>query len=623
MDENYLDNLLNEFSLDKEIDNKIEDELDNQIAKEREQYRKAKSKSREDLFNLDLEQDVAGGLLEQDMLFSEEQMDELDNLDELADLDMGDLDFSDIDLDDLDMTRLDDIDTSDIDDLLKDFEGDLEIDEAFHEEDGKQEESSGDNVVLEDNLNEDSFDADEFLDSLLEETAEKNAEQSPIVELEDKEEASADIPKQDSETASDENTGDLDDLLDSLSADKGSTYDAMDAMDGFSGFGQIEENQDEPMEALSDEELSSGDEAALDDLFSLLDLDEEEAGGEKSISEDNDGTSLDLTGLEEIDELKDLEDISAKEDNEPLTKADKKKKSFMEILFGEADEDDELSPEELAAIEAKKAEKKRKKQEAKEARKEKAEAAKALKEEKNGKKKKADAEKQRVKAEKKAKRKAEELANAEPEKKLNKPAVFFIFSLFLGGTALFYLATNNFNYTQAIQKATNYFENRKYHKAYDEIRGVEVKEKDQDLKDRIYTVMYVERLYESYNNNIKLGFYDKALDSLLRGVDKYYEHYDEAVELGIVDDIDYSFGRIQDSLLSGFGISLEKALEINKLENDEYVLTIRSYVEANSEKLEKYTNDSNETKEETSGREDAIAPEDADVSGKQEEEVTQ
>lgn len=61
-----------------------------------------------------------------------------------------------------------------------------------------------------------------------------------------------------------------------------------------------------------------------------------------------------------------------------------------------------------------------------------------------------------------------------------------------------------------IKKAANYFERQRYRLAYDEVSGVEVKEKDQDLKDRIYTVMYVERLYESYENNMKLGRADKA-----------------------------------------------------------------------------------------------------------------
>lgn len=33
---------------------------------------------------------------------------------------------------------------------------------------------------------------------------------------------------------------------------------------------------------------------------------------------------------------------------------------------------------------------------------------------------------------------------------------------------------------------------------------------------------------------MKLGRADKALDALLRGIQKYDEHYDEAVELDIV-----------------------------------------------------------------------------------------
>lgn len=645
MDENYLDNLLNEFSLDKEIDNKIEDELDNQLAKEKRAYQKSKEQTREDLFNLDLEQDSSMGVSEQDLDFSEEQMDELDDLDQLADLDIGDLDFSDIDFDDLDMTKLDDIDTSDIDELIKDFEGDLEIDESFdlsgsdsnmkNVEDASKEENNTQSsfeestIPQQEDLNEDTFDADEFLDNLLDESEKKEADEEPIVELQE------DFPVQDNsdtEVKDDGNVSENNDEpemdLDSLLTDLNETepeYDAMDTMDGFSDFGKVEENVD------GDDELSSGlnesdtlsesDEDALDDLFSLLDLDENEG--------ENAGTTAEEIQHSEpapelsLEDLDTLEDISGQEEKEP--EIGKKKRSFMQLLFGDPDEEDELSEEEIAAAEKKKAEKKAKKQVAKEAKKEKAEAAKLEKEEKAGQKKKDAAEKQRVKAEKKAKRKAEELANAEPEKKLNKFAVIFIFSVFLGGTALFYLATDNFNYAMVIEKATSYFENQKYRKAYDEIKGVEVKEKDQDLKDRIYTVIYVERLYESYENNIKLGFEEKALDALLRGVDKYYQHYDEAVELGIVSDIDYSFGKIQEILATKYGISVDKAVEINHLDNDAYVLTIRSYVENSQENMqndEAAPDDGGES-DDALKNQDALPPEDSGQSNEQEEEVTQ
>lgn len=136
------------------------------------------------------------------------------------------------------------------------------------------------------------------------------------------------------------------------------------------------------------------------------------------------------------------------------------------------------------------------------------------------------------------------------------------------------LGTNQFNYSQVIKKAANYFERHRYRLAYDEVSGVEVKEKDQDLKDRIYTVMYVERLYESYENNMKLGRADKALDALLRGIQKYDEHYDEAVELDIVKDIDSCRDKIINALWNTYGITEETAYQILAMEGQEYTKTL-------------------------------------------------
>lgn len=612
MDENYLDNLLNEFSLDNEIDNKIEDELDSQIAKEKQQHQTENTPSQEELFDMDLNQDASEGLLDKDLSFSEEQMDELDALDDLADLDIGDLDFSDIDFDDLDITKLDDVDTSDLEGLLKDFEGDLEVDHAFQDLDVTNEAASSRNglqeetfmgestVPQQDNLNEDSFNTDEFLDDLINAQDEKKSEETPIIELQ---EGMENVTfSSDADASNDASADDLDALLDALGEEE-SVYQPMDETKG--DFNQAENTgTTEPSaDVLGSGELSSdipsfGDD--LDDLFSLLDM--------------NEDSSKEAESLQDIP-LEMSEEESASDRNQsgqPATKKKQNRKSLIDILFGEDEE--ELSEEQIAQLELKKAEekaeKKAKKQAEKEAKKEQAEAAKAEKTQKQTQKKKENAEKQKVKAQKRAKKRAEE--DAEPEKKLNSAMVMFVFTLFLGGTLLFYLASNNFNYTMAINNATNYFESQKYHRAYDEIKGVEVKEKDQDLKDRIYTVMYVERLYESYENNIQLGFYDKSLDALLRGVDKYYEHYDEAVELGIVSDVDYSYSRIQEALMNNFGISEDEAKMLNDLDDDEYVLRIRSYVEANEGKLISDT-----PSQEASSETETTQPEDANTNQEQ------
>lgn len=585
MDENYLDNLLNEISLDKEIDHNVEDELDNQIQSEKEKRQETSNLSRDDLFDLGLNKDAENTNLDDEDSFSEDQMDELDKLDDMADLDMGDLDFSDIDFDDLDVTKLDELpDDADLDALLKEFDGNFEIEDHFEQDstDSTEKEAKQEEIVESskepdsdkkdgvEKPDQQTFDADQFLDGLLLDEEQEAAQKNPLeeVNMEQEDVSQMEETKEESATSNDE-AYDLDDLLEDMGEEIRSSEEEITDI-------PEEDKQPENIEGQpAEEEVKASDGDDLEDLFSLLDLDENESQehneDESSKNEipmqDNPLDDLDVVGLQEPDD-----EISEKE--KPV-----KKKSLMTILFGEPDEDDELSPEELEAIEQKKAEKKAKKEAAKLAKEEKKAAAKEEKAAKAGDKKKAQEEKKKVRAVKKAKQKEEEEKNAEPVKPLNKPAVVFIFTLFLGGTFLFYLGMNNFNYTQAIQKATDYFDNQKYHKAYDEIKGVEVKEKDQDLKDRIYTVMYVERLYESYQNNIELDRQKKALDSLLRGVDKYYEYYDEAQKLGIVDDLNYSFAQIQTALQDHYGITVEQAAAINQLDSYEYVQTVDQYVQ--------------------------------------------
>jgi len=600
MDENYLDNLLNEISLDKELDYKIEDELDSQMRKEKQERQAQGELSEEESFNLRLEQEASNVEAPNDLHFSEEQMEELDALDHLADLDIGDLDFGDLDFDDVDVTKLDDLDDDDnFDELLKDFEGDLEIEDFFDRgdskgdtkkeslEDEKPEHVSEDKLdsnqeeeLPKEDLNEDSFNANAFLDSLLYETDQEEAEKDPVKDL-DEEETSVDKEQQEPEEKdaglSDEedlsgNT--LEDLFMSEEEpkDEGSLEEIPD-LDDLLKMDEKEEKKDTALESGDAKAGLAGEEIDdLDDLLSMLDLEE--------------GGSLDTASASEKAVPDEGEDAPALQDDvEPLEETqEKKKRTFMQILFGDPDEEDELSIEELEAIEAKKAEKKAakaaKKEAAKAAKMEKEENDKAKKALEDEKKKRQEEQKNRVRAEKKAKRKAEEeaeAANAGPEKKLNKPMVVFVFTLFLGGLLVFYFGTNNFNYTQAIEKAANYFANQKYRRAYDEIVGVKVKEEDKALKDRIYTVMYVERLYEAYNNNVSIGNEEKALDSLLRGVTKYHEHYEEAVELGVSDDIDYAFQQIKETLQSRYGISEEQALDINAMENVQYVQTVGMY----------------------------------------------
>ena len=137
------------------------------------------------------------------------------------------------------------------------------------------------------------------------------------------------------------------------------------------------------------------------------------------------------------------------------------------------------------------------------------------------------------------------------------------------------VGTNVFDYTLVITKAKNYFERQKYGLAYREIVGVEVKEKDEELESRIYTVMFVERQYEAYQNYVKMNRPDQALNALLIGLDKYDEYYEEAVELDIVSDIDYAKGEILTALQEVFGMSESDAKELIALDNAKYTEAIK------------------------------------------------
>lgn len=441
----------------------------------------------------------------------------LDELDHLDGMDLGDLDFDDIDFDDVDITKLD----------------------------------AGANPVVNKKPQEQETD-DMSLDALIEKANQENVKPEP--------------PQEETSVQADNTDvfGEADLQMQEDTALPEGVFD--DALFGSMDMGMSEE----PELSEKGKNPYTADEDSLDALL------------QSSMAE-----SLLNGDLADIEDIGEKPGEPVKKVKQPRKKAEKKKKAeieeeetehkkktISEILFGEPDEDD---LEEEALFEEKKAKKeaeKKKKQAEQEAKKEEKDAA---KQEMLTAKQAKDKAKQKEKADKKRQKDeayAAELEAEKDQKKVSTPTVIVVFVLFFALVAGVVLGTNQFNYSQVIRKAANYFERQRYRLAYDEVSGVEVKEKDQDLKDRIYTVMYVERLYESYENNMKLGRPDKALDALLRGIEKYDEHYDEAVELDIVKDIDSCRDKIINALWNTYGITEETAYQILAMEGQEYTKTL-------------------------------------------------
>ncbi len=129
--------------------------------------------------------------------------------------------------------------------------------------------------------------------------------------------------------------------------------------------------------------------------------------------------------------------------------------------------------------------------------------------------------------------------------------------------------SRSFSYSHSIEKATEFFGVQQYNEAYEEVRGVKVKEDDLEIYDQIMTVMYVNKQLNSYNNYYGLKMYPEALDSLLKGLKRYDEYISYAKDLGIESDMDYVKGQILGELKEMYQISEKDAYQIIEMESQE------------------------------------------------------
>ena len=472
------------------------------------------------------------------------------SFDKTVDMDSGvNIDFED--LDDISLDELDSLDDIALDDLDLDALEDVDFDDLdITNLDAQKSKASAEYIP-----EQEEFNADDMLAGI--------GDMESVEEFEDEV-----FPNQPIETV-ELSEAELDSLFEDVKRGEKEIEEpsiSMELQDETNSLDGLEDLFSQP-DSNGSSDIESMD---LDDLFSALGIDETEGvATDNYVSGEDDLDQLlqaTMASSFEDDDLADIEDISEKSKGKKSKAKTKEKKTMSEILFGAPDEDDE---EEERLLEIKKAEKEAKKAKKKED----AEIKKAAKQEKLQLKNTDDAKKKTEKAEKKRAKEAELIAELEAEKgqkKVPTAVVVIVFAAFIALGLIVVIGAKSFNYSQVIRKATDYFERQRYRLAYEEVAGIEVKEEDEELRDRIYTVMYVERLYESYENNMTLERPDKALDSLIRGLEKYEEHYEEAVALGIAKDIKSVKEKIVNALWNTYGLSEAAAYEIMKLEGIEY-----------------------------------------------------
>ncbi|MHB8132273.1 MAG: hypothetical protein ACYDEX_25245 [Mobilitalea sp.] len=167
----------------------------------------------------------------------------------------------------------------------------------------------------------------------------------------------------------------------------------------------------------------------------------------------------------------------------------------------------------------------------------------------------------------------------EDEGRINRLGAFIVFLFFGLLVLLLLVGTNVLSYTLSIQNATNYFDKQKYTQAYNEVYGIEIKDEDIEIYDKIMTVMFVNKQLNSYNSYYSMEKYPEALDSLLKGLSRYEKYIELATMLGIKTDLDYVRSQILAELNNEFNLTEIEALKLIDYENmEEYSLKVYDVV---------------------------------------------
>lgn len=396
-------------------------------------------------------------------------------------------------------------------------------------------------------------------DVLEEEPGESEEEPSEAVEFSDfadlfagGEESEMDIQNGDEieETGSDVDDG-LESLLSGLDEVHGTEDESGDTSDG------LEPDLEQFLAGFGDEG---------DGLFALDAEPEEEEELLKDEAEDTAEAAVPENSKKQENQSGEKEP-SGKKKKEKKKKEKKEKQGRIGALYHRLFDNVKVDPSKIKPqptkeeIEAKK----KAAQEAKERSKEEKEALLAEKKEQERQEK---AEKQRKAKEAKAEKKEKKLQEAKlllqemENTRINRAGAAIVLIFFAMIAVVIIFGTDIFSYSLSIQNATREFERDEYTLAYDEIYGLDVKEEDIVLYDRIMTVMYVQKHLNSYYNYYEMKDYPKALHSLLKGLQRYEKYIDLAVELEIDSDLDAVRSAILTEIGASFSMTEQEAMSI-------------------------------------------------------------
>ena len=338
---------------------------------------------------------------------------------------------------------------------------------------------------------------------------------------------------------------------------------------------QVEENGDPMQDA--EPLLSNEGDLALEDILGT--------DGIEEIGEPQDGLMDDI-GLDDLGNFDQVLEEMPEQAGQDDAKANKKG-SFLEklklIFFGEDDEEDvvDLENVDVSNIEGLTEEQQKMLSDG-----EQKKAEKGKKKEKKKKEKKEKPKKEKAPKEKKKKEKPQKPKKEKPPKEkdntppLPKVPVFLIW--FMAGSLglLVILGTNLTSSSQGFASAKFLYDTGSYTEAYQEIKGLKIKEDDAELFGKISTMASVDSEYHSYIRYLNYGRKDLAFDSLICAAGRCDVNLENAKTYGCEEELKQLKKKIKSELKKTFKISMSEALELYGIDDrNQYTLAVKEKLE--------------------------------------------
>ena len=140
--------------------------------------------------------------------------------------------------------------------------------------------------------------------------------------------------------------------------------------------------------------------------------------------------------------------------------------------------------------------------------------------------------------------------------------------------ALVMFGVNLSGYSSAVSAAKKYQDNGEYAKAYAELLGFEIKEKDTMLYNQAATLAAVDSEIDAFEAFVWAEKHQEALDSLVCAAGRCEVNADNALMYECEGQMEILKAEVSNKLFEHYGMTYEEAIELYDMDRDDYSVAL-------------------------------------------------